>query len=205
MKYPPYVRGTSESDLLPEAMLGLAASTSFLSIDTSSRVCRLESMSKMFCPGRVWWLIESFVRLMCSIGLRVGWCVGPSAIIAKFVIFNENTIQAPAGVSQVLIEVPSHASITVCVYQVIAMAMLNELGEEGLDRHVSALTASHPSLHLIVIRFAPFSQSMQFVGSGYSRLWTRPFLTLPMMSHGPSLMQECSCGSSNLCTPTLER
>lgn len=58
---------------------------SYSSLDTSGRVLRLETTSKILAPG-----------------LRCGWMAGPSQLIAKFVAATELSTVAPSGPSQIM-------------------------------------------------------------------------------------------------------
>lgn len=58
---------------------------SYLSLDTSGRVLRLETTSKILAPG-----------------LRCGWMTGPSQLIAEFVAATELSTVAPSGPSQIM-------------------------------------------------------------------------------------------------------
>jgi aromatic amino acid aminotransferase I / 2-aminoadipate transaminase len=59
---------------------------SYLSLDTSGRVLRLDSTSKILAPG-----------------LRCGWMTASSQIIQKMVCHHEVAIVAPSGVSQIML------------------------------------------------------------------------------------------------------
>lgn len=59
---------------------------SFLSIDRSSRVVRLDSVSKILCPG-----------------LRAGWVTASSHIIEKFATYNETDAITASGPSQLML------------------------------------------------------------------------------------------------------
>lgn len=59
---------------------------SYLSLDTSGRVLRLETTSKILAPG-----------------LRCGWITGCSRLIEKFIAFTELSTVAPSGLSQILL------------------------------------------------------------------------------------------------------
>jgi aromatic amino acid aminotransferase I / 2-aminoadipate transaminase len=57
---------------------------SFLSLDTSGRVLRLDSFSKILAPGS-----------------RCGWVTGPAQIIERFIRNNEVSSQTPSGFSEI--------------------------------------------------------------------------------------------------------
>ena len=57
---------------------------SFLSLDTSGRVLRLDSFSKILAPGS-----------------RCGWVTGPAQIIERFIRNNEVSAQTPSGFSEI--------------------------------------------------------------------------------------------------------
>lgn len=59
---------------------------SFLSFDDDGRVVRLESFSKVICPGS-----------------RVGWVVAPAQIVERFVRHFECSTQNPSGMSQMIL------------------------------------------------------------------------------------------------------
>jgi aromatic amino acid aminotransferase I / 2-aminoadipate transaminase len=59
---------------------------SFLSIDTSGRVLRLDSFSKIIAPGS-----------------RTGWVTGSSQIIERFIRHNEVSLQNPSGFAEVIL------------------------------------------------------------------------------------------------------
>jgi hypothetical protein len=64
-------------DLNQEETVGLEGlPTSFLSMDTENRVIRLDSFSKLLCPG-----------------LRMGMVAGPPAFIEKYILLQEVTDQ----------------------------------------------------------------------------------------------------------------
>ncbi|KAF2765522.1 putative aromatic aminotransferase Aro8 [Teratosphaeria nubilosa] len=60
--------------------------TSYLSLDTSGRVLRLETTSKILAPG-----------------LRLGWLTGPSEFVAKFITHMDFSAAFPSGPSQVMV------------------------------------------------------------------------------------------------------
>jgi aromatic amino acid aminotransferase I / 2-aminoadipate transaminase len=57
---------------------------SFLSLDTSGRVLRLDSFSKILAPGS-----------------RCGWVTGPAQIVERFIRHNEVSAQTPSGFSEI--------------------------------------------------------------------------------------------------------
>lgn len=59
---------------------------SYLSLDTSGRVLRLDATSKILAPG-----------------LRAGWLTGPSQLINKFLNYTEYSTVAPSGPSQIML------------------------------------------------------------------------------------------------------
>ncbi|KXT00749.1 hypothetical protein AC578_2937 [Pseudocercospora eumusae] len=59
---------------------------SYLCLDTSGRVLRLDSTSKILAPG-----------------LRTGWLTGPSELINKFLNYTEYSTVAPSGPSQIML------------------------------------------------------------------------------------------------------
>ncbi|KXT12440.1 hypothetical protein AC579_696 [Pseudocercospora musae] len=59
---------------------------SYLSLDTSGRVLRLDATSKILAPG-----------------LRTGWLTGPSELINKFLNYTEYSTVAPSGPSQIML------------------------------------------------------------------------------------------------------
>lgn len=59
---------------------------SYLSMDTSGRVLRMDSASKILAPG-----------------LRCGWVAGSAQIIEKFVQYSEVGVLSPSGPSQVMV------------------------------------------------------------------------------------------------------
>ncbi|KAH9815340.1 Aminotransferase class I and II [Teratosphaeria destructans] len=60
--------------------------TSYLSLDTSGRVLRLETTSKILAPG-----------------LRLGWLTGPSEFVAKFISHMDFSAAFPSGPSQIMV------------------------------------------------------------------------------------------------------
>ena len=58
---------------------------SYLSLDTSGRVLRLDSASKILAPG-----------------LRCGWLTGPSGLVRKFLNHTDASVLHPSGPSQVM-------------------------------------------------------------------------------------------------------
>lgn len=58
---------------------------SYLSLDTSGRVIRLDTVSKILAPG-----------------LRLGWITGSSQLVAKFLNHTEFSTTSPSGPSQVM-------------------------------------------------------------------------------------------------------
>lgn len=74
----PFTPPSSVSDFLS------ALVPSFLSLDTSGRVLRLDSFSKVLAPGS-----------------RCGWVTGPSQIIERFIRNNEVSSQTPSGFSEI--------------------------------------------------------------------------------------------------------
>lgn len=67
---------------VPEFLSSLVPS--FLSLDTSGRVLRLDSFSKILAPGS-----------------RCGWVTGPAQIIERFIRHNEVSAQTPSGFSEI--------------------------------------------------------------------------------------------------------
>ncbi|KAH8891239.1 PLP-dependent transferase [Thozetella sp. PMI_491] len=59
---------------------------SYLSLDTSGRVLRLDSTSKIIAPG-----------------LRCGWMTGSSEIVQKIISHHEVSVVSPSGVSQIML------------------------------------------------------------------------------------------------------
>lgn len=66
---------------LPKALI-----KSFLSMDTEGIVVRLESFSKVIAPGT-----------------RLGWAVGPKAVISRLLLIIESSQQSPCGFTQSII------------------------------------------------------------------------------------------------------
>lgn len=60
---------------------------SFISMDVEGRVLRLDSFSKVLAPGS-----------------RIGWIVGQSALLERFIRLHEVSIQAPSGFSQSIVQ-----------------------------------------------------------------------------------------------------
>ena len=60
---------------------------SFVALDTEGRVLRMDSFSKVLAPGS-----------------RVGWIVGQSALLERFVRLQEVSIQSPSGFSQSIVQ-----------------------------------------------------------------------------------------------------
>lgn len=85
-----YVSGTTHqvpSPFTPPATIPEFISSlvpSFLSLDTSGRVLRLDSFSKILAPGS-----------------RCGWVTGPAQIIERFIRHNEVSAQTPSGFSEI--------------------------------------------------------------------------------------------------------
>ena len=59
---------------------------SYLSMDTSGRVIRLDSFSKIIAPGT-----------------RVGWITGPEQLLERFLRHAEVSTQSPSGISQIVL------------------------------------------------------------------------------------------------------
>ncbi|KAI1848663.1 hypothetical protein JX265_011486 [Neoarthrinium moseri] len=103
--------------------------TSYLSLDTSGRVLRIDTTSKILAPG-----------------LRCGWITGCSQIVNKFVSYSEVGIAAPAGPSQVMLyklldETWGHEGF---------IKWLNSLSEEYRQRRDMMIEACMNSLPLEV-------------------------------------------------------
>lgn len=60
---------------------------SFISMDVEGRVLRLDSFSKVLAPGT-----------------RIGWIIGQSKLLERFVRLHEVSIQAPSGFSQSIVQ-----------------------------------------------------------------------------------------------------
>ncbi|KAI9668282.1 MAG: Aromatic/aminoadipate aminotransferase 1 [Bathelium mastoideum] len=60
--------------------------TSYLSLDVSGRVMRLDATSKILAPG-----------------LRCGWLTASSQVVQKFIVHTENSTQSTSGPSQVML------------------------------------------------------------------------------------------------------
>jgi len=93
---------------IPEFLTNLAPS--YLSLDTSGRVLRLDSFSKIVAPGS-----------------RCGWVTGSSQIIERFMRHNEVSAQNPAGFAMVALQGFSEL--------VKRIAFLNGHPVDGLEAH----------------------------------------------------------------------
>ncbi|KAH6658565.1 putative aromatic aminotransferase Aro8 [Truncatella angustata] len=85
----PIVRPEQRSDGLPNERVAEFLSRlapSYLSLDVSGRVLRLDSTSKMLAPG-----------------LRCSWMTGASDIISRFLYHHDLSIVSPSGLSQLAI------------------------------------------------------------------------------------------------------
>ena len=85
----PFISGVTHSVPIPfqptsPTQFLSALVPSFLSLDTSGRVLRLDSFSKIIAPG-----------------CRAGWVTGPAQIIERFIRNNEVSAQNPSGFAEV--------------------------------------------------------------------------------------------------------
>jgi aromatic amino acid aminotransferase I / 2-aminoadipate transaminase len=89
LQLPPYTPPTPTPDHTPDHTSHLQRDElipSYLSLDTSGRVLRLDSLSKVLAPG-----------------CRTGWITASEQVIDKFVRHNEISAQNPSGFSQVIV------------------------------------------------------------------------------------------------------
>jgi aromatic amino acid aminotransferase I len=82
----PFIDGAKTNDVDGQTDYYSSLLPSFLSIDLSGRVVRLDSFSKIFCPG-----------------LRAGWVTASSRIIDKFIAYNETDAITASGPSQLML------------------------------------------------------------------------------------------------------
>ncbi|KZF19087.1 aromatic aminoacid transaminase [Xylona heveae TC161] len=82
----PSTRDNTEELKLDETFINPSQVPSYLSIDRSGRVVRLDSTSKILAPG-----------------LRTGWVTASSAIIEKFVCYNDVCVGGVNGPSQLML------------------------------------------------------------------------------------------------------
>jgi aromatic amino acid aminotransferase I / 2-aminoadipate transaminase len=81
-----YTHSTSDSTPIPHDQFLNALIPSYLSIDTSGRVLRLDSFSKIIAPGS-----------------RVGWITGAEQLVERFTRHSEVSTQTPSGISQLVL------------------------------------------------------------------------------------------------------
>lgn len=87
LHYPPKTdKPDPETDTSPENQCLRSLPTSYLSLDVSGRVLRLDSTSKILAPG-----------------LRCGWMTANSDIIAKILSHHDVGIVSPSGLAQLMV------------------------------------------------------------------------------------------------------
>lgn len=85
-----YVSGRTHSNVevkaVPHDQFLNALIPSYLSLDTSGRILRLDSFSKIIAPGS-----------------RVGWITGAEQLVERFIRHSEVSTQNPSGISQIVL------------------------------------------------------------------------------------------------------